>query len=454
MILLIRHNEYAPANTRIPHSILKAQGIRPPLGLAYIAANLETHHFKDQVKILDAHAENLNAIEVQAKIRELKPDIVGITSTTPVIQGALEILKLTKEVSKNITTIIGGVHLSIYPEETVQHDFVDFGIIGEGEEAIVEVLNGKLDTEGLVHKINNKVVINKLRPAIKDISTLPFPARYLLPNEKYHDILCQYPTTSIVAARGCPFNCNFCFHDSLGFRVRTYNDIVTEMEECVYKYNVKEIIFSNDCFPNKTLMIEMCQAILFRQLKVRWEAPQRIDLVELELLKLMKEAGCVRLKYGVESGNQEILDSMNKKTKLADIKRVFKITHEAGIETFGFFIIGYLGETESTMNDTIKFAKEIQPDWFLFSLATPLPNTKLFEQANIDKDYWKKITLLQKVDRMPFLVPNADKYTEQAFRQCYLRPRYIWNKVTSIRSLEQLKRYVTGGMALIKFRML
>ena len=158
MILLIRHNEYAPANTRLPQSVLKAQGIRPPLGLAYIASNLEANGYRNRVQILDAHAENLNAFEVQARIKALKPDIVGVTAMTPTIQGALEILKLTKEVSKNITTIIGGVHLSVYPEETVQHDFVNFGVIGEGEHTFIDILKGKLNTQGLVRKVNNKFI--------------------------------------------------------------------------------------------------------------------------------------------------------------------------------------------------------------------------------------------------------------------------------------------------------
>jgi radical SAM superfamily enzyme YgiQ (UPF0313 family) len=451
--VLVRHNDGAFANTRLPASVNKAQGVYPPLGLAYIAANLEGHGYR--VQIIDAQAENLNAFEVRDKIRNISPDVVGVTCTTPTVRGALEILKLTKEISQNITTVIGGVHLSIYPKETVGYPYVDYGIIGEGEEAFIDLLNAKPDAEGLVYKDDGEVIVNKPRKPNNNLSVLPFPARHLLPNEKYQCVIMKHPMTTILAARGCPFTCAFCFKDKyLGhFRTRTATNVVEELQECVINYKVREIAFYNDCFPSKDWVTEMCEDILHRNLKFSWETPQRIDLIDEKLLRLMKKAGCIRLRYGVESGNQAILDSMNKKTKLEDVQKVFKLTKKVGIETFGYFIIGYQGENAQTVEDTISFAKKLNPDWIMFTAATPLPLTRFMREADVDKEYWKKYTLGEEVGRLPPIIPGTDKYCERAYKEFYLRPRYIFNKIAKLRDLNQLVKYSRGAMSLLRFRM-
>ncbi len=260
----------------------------------------------------------------------------------------------------------------------------------------------------------------------------------------------------MLASRGCSFHCSFCFKDKyLGkFRTRTIENVVDEMEECVNVYKVKEIAFYNDCFPSKEYVREMCEKILARHIIVSWETPQRIDLVDKELLKLMKRAGCIRLRYGVESGNQMILDSMNKKTKLEDIRNVFKLTNDVGIETFGYFIIGYIGENESTIQDTIRFAKKLNPDWIMFTVATPLPMTRFMRDADVDKEYWRKYTLGEDVGRLQPIITDSDKYCEQAYKKFYLRPQFVFNKIGKLRSLDQLNKYVRGGIALLRFRMI
>jgi radical SAM superfamily enzyme YgiQ (UPF0313 family) len=371
---------------------------------------------------------------------------------TPTITGALEILKLTKEVSTSIITIIGGVHLSVYPEETVQHSFVDYGVIGEGEEVLPALLSGDKGV-GVVYKINGRVIISTLSPPIKDLDKLPFPARHLLPNKRYQDILGKHPMTTMIAARGCPFSCNFCYRDeySATFRVRGAMNIVDEMEECIERYRVKEIAFHNDCFASKTHLAAICEEIIRRGLKVAWEAPQRVDLVDLSLLKLMKRAGCIRLRYGIESGNQHILDLMNKRTTLAEIETAVQLTKQVGIETFGYFMTGYLGEGEREVRDTIDFAKRLNPQWLIFAVATPLPRTKLMEQVG-DTGYWRKLTLGESLDRIPFINEDAIQYCKTAYREFYLRPQFVWSKLKGLRSFNQLIRYARGGLALIRFQ--
>lgn len=456
-ILLVRHHSIAGINTRLPASLNKAQGIYPPLGIAYIAAVLEKNH---DVKILDSQAENLTVGEVSKRIKHASPDVVGVTAMTPSIHGALEACRLAKEVDESIVTIMGGVHLSIYPFETVKSPWVDYGLIGEGEYAMVEFLEmlqdeRKIkDVKGLVY--NNK--INPQREAITNLDALPFPARHLLPMKKYQCVIMKYPMTTLITARGCPFNCHFCFKDAYlnRYRMRSPKNVVEEMEKCVDKYHVKEIAFYDDCFPNKMHLRGICNEIINRGLDISWETPQRVDLVDFDLLKLMKRAGCIRVRYGIESGNNRILKFMNKGITLDQARHAFKWTKEIGMETFAYFMIGYPTETPATIDDTIKFAKELNPDWAMFTVTMPLPNTPLMhyviENNLLNENYWL-LNMHGKKERMPHFIFGADKFCEKAYKQYYLRYGYLLKKLSRVRSWGQLIRYVRGAMALLRFKM-
>lgn len=462
-VLLIRYHDVTHVNTRLPASLNKAQGIYPPLGIAYIAAKLEESGY--EANIIDSQAENLTSQETKKRIEKVEPDVVGVTAMTPTIQGALEILRLTKEINREIVTVMGGPHLSAYPRETVSNRFVDYAVIGEGEYATVELmeaLEGKrqlTEVKGLVFKKNNQVHINTLREPNKDLDSLPFPARHLLPTEKYTCVIMEHPMTTMITARGCPFSCSFCFKDKYlqAYRMRSVKSVVDEMEECMSTHKVKEIGFYDDCFPNKKHLIALCNEIISRGLDVHWETPQRADLVDRKLLYLMKSAGCIRIRYGVESGNQRILDLMNKGTTKDQIEKAFGWTREAGLETFAYFMIGYLSETESTVRDTIEFAKKLNSDWAMFTVATPLPTTKLMEQVSgeniVDRNYWENFTLELTNERMPFLFPGANKFCGKAYKEFYLRPSFVFKKIGELRSYNQFKKYVRGAMALLRFKM-
>lgn len=459
MILLIRPNDSVDIFSRLPASINKAQGIYPPLGIAYLASNLKKHNFDVAIYDMEAESYGNGYEDLKNMLKKYNPDFVGVTAMTPTVLNALGVLKEVKKYNNNIKTIIGGTHLSIYPQETVQHEFVDYGVIGEGEYAIIDILNGNLQAKGLVYKKDNKVIINERREPNRNLNELPFPARELMPNEKYNCILMNTPMTTMLAARGCPFNCAFCYKDDyLHYRSRSAENVFEEIKEFVKVYGIKEFAFYNDCFPNKKWVADLCERLINNNIKVKWETPQRIDLVDKDLLKLMKKAGCQRLKYGVESGNQDILNLMNKRTKIEDIKKVFKLTKEVGIETFGYFIIGYYGENENTIRDSINLAKELNPDWVAFNVGTPLPNTKFMDDAVasniVDKDYWKKHTLGCQQDRIPYMVKDSDKHCEQAYREFYLRYQYIFKRVMNLRNAAQLERCIRGGLGLIRFKML
>ena len=462
-VLLIKYHPEKIINAAKLKPIISVEGITPPLGLAYIAAVLEKEGYN--VKILDCQILNLDINGTKDEIKRYDPDVVGITCMTPILHGVLEVAKLAKEINGNIKIAIGGPHLSIFPEETVSFPFVDFGIMGEGEYIFLDLIkvleknNKKFeDIDGLVWKNNGKVIINKRREPIFNLDKLPFPARHLLQLKKYEVIIMKYPMTTMVASRGCPFHCSYCFKDfhTRIYRTRSAKNVVDEMEECVNKFKVKEIGFYDDCWPNKQLLKDICKEIINRGLDIAWESPQRVDLVNEYLLKLMHKAGCERLRFGVESGSERLL-AMIKKGNLQQIKNAFKLSKKAGIETFAFFMISYPTETYNDFLKTLDLAKKIDADWAVFGATLPYPGTKLWEQAvnefNYDKNYWHEWSLGIRNDQIPYFSEDAEEKCRLAYREFYIRLNFMFKKILKIRSWYDIKRYWRGFQAIRQFKM-
>jgi anaerobic magnesium-protoporphyrin IX monomethyl ester cyclase len=452
-ILLVNPMDSGNINTRLPASLNEAQGVYPPLGLAYIAAVLEENN--QSVIILDCKALNCTSDDIKNFIRTSKPDIVGITAMSSTLMGALEVAKLAK--SAGAVVVMGGSQLAAYPIETLSYEYIDYGIIGEGEYSMLEViqaLESKSDLssiQGLVYKKDGNIISNGER-IVEDIDLLPLPARHLLPMSKYHCVITETPFTTMFSSRGCPSKCGFCFKQPSDKKIRFRNPVkvVEEMEELINKYHVKEIMFYDDSIViNRNHIVGICEEIFNRNLHVKWESPARIDNMDYNLLRMMKMAGCIRLRYGVESGNENILKLMHKGITLDKIREVFKMTHEIGIETFAYFIIGYATETPETIRNTINFAKELNPDWVMFTLATPYPHTDLYELAVkeniINKYYWSDFTLGIRSDRIPYLINNAEDWISIAYKEFYLRPSYILKKLKKLNSIDTLKKYIRGS---------
>ena len=460
-VILVRYHNTGNINTRLPESLNRVQGVLPPLGIAYIAAVLEKNGITTQ--IIDAPGLNMTSQEFKEAIQREKPDIVGIACMTSNIHGALEAAKICKE--NGAITVLGGPQLAVYPEETVSYPYVDFGIIGEGEYSmlkLVQSIEAEKDISsirGLIYKKGKKIITNEAQ-IIDNLDELPFPAYHLLPMNRYSSVIGLHPVCTMITSRGCPYQCGFCFKQPTDkrFRMRSPKNIVDEMEYLIKKYGVKEIMFYDDTISVMREHVEgICKEIINRELKIKWESPTRIDLVDEELLKLMKKAGCIRLRYGVESGDPVILKLMNKQITLDRAVHVFDMTRKIGIESFAYFIIGYITETPETMQRTIDFAKKLDSDFAMFTIATPYPKTSLFslsvERKLIDPDYWKKFVLSKDVGRMPYLVPDAEKWMKKAYRSFYLRPRFILRKVLQLKSINALKKYVRGAWGLVWFSM-
>lgn len=442
----------------VPPCIELYKGIREvipkdnPLGLLYLASFLEKNHIK--VDIYDSFAENASMRDIEKKISVTEADVIGITSVTSTIREAIEIAKLAKRYGK--TTVLGGIHFTAYSTKTLEkYDCFDYGVIGEGELTLYELVGGKNISEinGLAYKRGSEIIINKKRELIEDLSIIPHPARHLLKNELYSASDKIFSKNKmffdIITARGCPFHCTFCASKVIWgtkIRYRPVEDIITELEE-LKAMGMEQLRIVDDTF---TLDINRVKHITkkIKDLNIEWGCNARVNNFTPEMVQILKDSNCSFIEFGVESGNQEILNIMKKGITLEQIRKAVKLTKKANIKISCSFIIGNLGETEKTIKDTIQFAKELYPDFVFFNILTPYPGTEVYEIAK-RKGYLKKdfeeYTNPKYSD--PVLdLPTMDaaklrKYSKKAFRSFYLNPRYILKIICrSLTSFSELKR--------------
>ncbi|MEK6820439.1 MAG: radical SAM protein [Nanoarchaeota archaeon] len=460
-VLLIQPNYrriYAYAKSK------KLTPIFPPIGLAYIAAVLKKKGI--EVKILEANAFNLSHEQIKKQIEEEKPDIVGITATTSLIEEAHDIAKLC---DKKIKVVIGGIHASSLPQETLEKfERFDFLIRGEGEFTMLELAEGKEieKIKGLSYRKGKKIIHNKPRELIENLDGLPFPARELLPMGRYVSVGAkQQPSDYILSSRGCPYGCIFCadylVHGRM-FRYRSPENVIKEVE-FLHEKGIKEFDFIDDNF---TLLPERVKEICDLMIKkgldrdMIWRCSNgiRIDSVDLELLKKMKKAGCYMVSLGIESGNERILKNIKKSISLEKVREAVKLCRAAGIETRGLFMFGNLGEDEKTMQDTINFAKSLDLDTATFHITIPFPNTEYWKIIKEEGEiYPKNYRDYIAYGNVIFQHGNLNEETlikmqKKAYREFYFRPRIILGAMKKIRSLDKLKLYLDAGIAFLGLR--
>ncbi|MBM3255168.1 MAG: radical SAM protein [Candidatus Omnitrophica bacterium] len=422
-----------------------------PLGLAYIAAVLEQSGY--EVQVIDAKAERLSNNEVIKRLLDFKPRIVGLTSSTPDICAAISLAKQIKAQDGPIL-FIGGTHVSALPEETMQEACFDYGIVGEGERTVVELADAisKGDREnirhikGLVLRDGPKIVCTPPREYIDDLDTLPFPARHLFPALSKYTYLYykSLPLATIITSRGCPYQCTFCDRAVFGNRVRmrSINNILDEIEMLVKDYGVREINIVDDLFTlSRQRIEEFCQGLLSRDIRISWACMARADCVNPDILKTMKQAGCWRINYGIESGNQRILDAIKKNVTLEAIERAVRWTSMLGIRSLGFFILGLPGEDERSVRNTLSFANKLPLDRVVFFIAQPLPGTEIYKTAlsegklNKEVDY-RYYHLYCFTEKLSFVTEGLTagilkRYRKKAYRDFYLRPGYIFRQLVN-----------------------
>ncbi len=463
-ILLInppRENEIIGNN---PSIIEEERGHNPPLGLLYVAGYLKKNS-NHSITIIDAQVEELSYSSLSSWISSIEPDVVGMTAMTLTLIDVIKTINIVKELDKNTKIVLGGPHVHLFPNETIKLKNVDYLVLGEGEEAFKELLDYIEDIsqlrkiQGLVFRDNGNIINTGIRPPIKNLDKLPFPARHLTPYKKYNSLLSKREvSTTIFTSRGCPYKCSFCDRPHLGkqFRARSFTSVVDELEECT-RMGIYDFLFYDDTFTvNKQRVIDICNEIIKRKLDICWDIRARVDTINEQILNSLKMAGCQGIHYGVEAGSEKILKVLNKGITIKKVRDVFKLTRKYKIPILAYFMIGNPTETLKDIYTTFSVMKMLNPDYVHLTILTPFPGTKIYydglKKETIKKDYWKEFAANPTSEFMP---PHWDEvFTKnelkdlliKGYRSFYLRPSYIFKRICSLNSFGEFKKKAVAGI--------
>lgn len=427
-----------------------AFGIQP-LGILHLASALKKWaDFDYELKVVDSYTLGHGYDEIKDIILNFSPDIVGVSSVTIRIYDANYICSIAKEIDDHIITAIGGPHAISIPSDLIHYPNTDIFVVEEGEISFLELCRAIYDqTEwhsiaGIAYKKEGQIIVNRKRGMVADLDTIPFPDLSLLSNLENYNPKPHWAKSghfsTIISSRGCPYNCSFCSltsNQGSKYRFRSPENIIEEIIE-LKKIGVDAVAFRDSTFAtNKQRVIDFCNLMIKEKLALSWSCNGRANELELELLMLMKKAGCYNICFGIEHGNNELLWKHKRLTKEQVIKAV-KLARQAGIDVFGFFMLGMPEEDMSTLQETIDFAKSLPLNAASFNVLTPFPGTEVY-------DYCVKNDLLlglgwDKFDfegKLCWKHPNLnDKQLssmyKKAYREFYLRPSIIIDRIKSI----------------------
>jgi len=442
-----------------------AGGNEPPIGLCYLAGAVRKKGFN--TAIIDAQATGLNLNKTISLIMSYRPAYVGITAATMAIKSAYELAFGIKEFDPAIKIIIGGCHVSSLPKETLEEcKFFDAGVIGEGEEAIVELIQALDDDEdlsavkGIVSRQDEDIRLSSPRNRIKDLDSLPYPAFDLLPDiKKCYRLPAQNLADgrgfSLISSRGCFGKCLFCDKKVFGDHVTMHSaEYITEMACILNKdYDITDIMFEDDNFMiSKERLESIVRLFKKRQLNVKWSALARIDSVDGESLRIAKAGGCRQISYGIESGCQRILDFYEKGITISQIKNAIDLTKKAGLKIKCFFMWGNPSEDKNSMRDTNELIKGLGIDDISITFFTPYNGSRIWKNirsyGRLDDDT-EKMSCFELVFR-PFGL--TDDYListrKKTLLDFYLRPRIFFSYLWRIRSMRLFKQLLLSAWCL------
>ena len=420
-------------------SLASAGSTLPNLGLLTLAAVLRKEGYV--VRIIDSSAIGFSVKKSLEEIGKFHPDVVGLTAVTSSIGKTAVFASAIKESFSFVSVIIGGPHFTAMPERTLSdYPSFDYGIIGEGENAILNLMKRigskqlPVNCERVVFRENGRIKINRPGKVIENLDSLPFPAWELLDRFPfaYRPAVFKYkrlPSVHLVSSRGCPNRCIFCDTSVFGHKMRFHSAgyVLEEIEYLIKNFGIRDIIFEDDQFLLKKERVEeICKGLLKRQIRICWSCSGRVNSVsDINLLRLMKRSGCWQINYGIESGNQQILDSARKDISISQIKKAVRLTNKAGILSKGYFIFGLPGETEETMKRTIQFAKSIPLKDISIFMLTPFPGTEIYgiaKSRGMPEDKFEKMNILNVVYVPEGLSQSLLKrYQKRFMKQFYFR---------------------------------
>jgi anaerobic magnesium-protoporphyrin IX monomethyl ester cyclase len=390
------------------------------LGLGYIASFIRARGFDaqiynadffdsavylDQKKLFENFDTYVNVLgnlehpiwkEVESAISQISPDYLGIQMYTGTFKSAQNVAIIAKKINPEIKIIVGGTHPTLDPMGTISFGYYDYVVRGEGEYTFLEILEGKDPRTiiGLTFKSQDgQVIHNPDRDFIKSLDSLPYPARDALYVDKT-----KIDAGAMITARGCPYRCKYCASPKIWkcmTRYRSVENVLNEIEYIVGHHGVELVRFQDDTFTLKRQRVtKMCRGLIDRKLNISWVCDTRVDRIDETLLHLIKQAGCVRIKIGVESGSDEILKRVNKGITVDQVKRAVRLIKDVGIPLTIYLMIGFPGETDTDVGLTIDLAQEIDADYNSLSIISPYYGTELYndllkEGHHVNGNHWE-----------------------------------------------------------------
>ncbi len=437
------------------------------MGLLYIASHI-MEHTDHEVAVVDAQLEELDYDEIEERIRAFSPDVVGITAYTMTFLDTLEIAARAKRVNPDVYVVLGGAHTHAYPRETAMLRDVDVSVPGEGEEVMTEIVEALAhnrpltEVPGIWLKGEKEAVSTGQRAPIADLDALPFPARALLPLKAYKFVTDVHSSsTTMISSRGCNFNCSFCDVPFRAVRGRSPENVVREIIECK-KLGYDEINFYDDNFNYKEERVNsICREIINHELEIRFSIRARVDKITPDSVQMLKKAGCGRINFGIEAGDNESLKAINKKITTDMAKRAVELTKSAGIEVAGYFMISIPGQEEEQVHRTIDFALELGLDYAQFNWTFLFPRTELYRQAlkagAFESDFYLDFARSPHLSDIiaywenPIPFDRAHQLTKLAHKKFYLRPRYLFRQLRGVGSLGELVRKGRAGYEVLTY---
>jgi len=465
------------------------------MGLGYLAGSLLADGY--DVDIWDAAVEE-DVESLDGRLTRDSYDVVGISAPTPLIVNAWEAAEVAKK--HGAITLLGGPHLTLMPHESMEKSQVDLVVRGEAEKTIVEIMHALDKDQGIIRDearfastprlfdpaagwgdilglswrdLDGKIHHNLDRPLADDVDAIPFPAHHLFKIERYTNL---NPLTdgldpnarayTVVTSRGCPYKCTYCSKPITGdtWRGRSVDNVIAEWRWLVEDLGATEIGVTDDIWNlDRGRAKDLCQALIDNKLNhVPWVTihGMKVNNTDQELFNLMKAAGCKRVGFGVENGDDWMLRHVIKKGQTVDmVRQAFRWAKNARIQTMGFFIFGMPGETEESMEKTIRLALELDPDLAHFMMAAPFPGTEMWDTLEEHGDVfshnmdWSQIAIQD--DKAHFAFGDLDKETierkwHEAHRRFYLRPKRIARIATRLDTWRRFPYYLkTAGSMLM-----
>jgi radical SAM superfamily enzyme YgiQ (UPF0313 family) len=439
-----------------PIKDLKTVALRPPIDLMYAAASFERGGC--ECRVSDYPAEGLDWDDLEQRLRDWQPDFLVLSITTPSLDDDLQAARIARRVSPHTTVIAKGAHFNVLDVATVErYPGLDGVLRGEYEPACEAIARGEplTDIRGVTTR-NASGAIHRSPDAdfVDDLDSLPFPARHLVRNELYVRPDTGEPQTTLVTNRGCPFQCVFCLAPQVGGRrnrYRSVGNVLKEIEECVSRFNIRNFLFRSDLFTQqRDWIIELCREILARQLTIQWVCNSRVDTLDPEMLDWMKRAGCWLIAFGVESGDDRMLERMNKRANAAQAREAIRMTRRAGIRSSVYMLMGLPWEDEQSIRDNIAFFRELDADFVEVFYVYPFPGTALYETA-VQEGLLAPGEIPREAYGEPAMsslhLSKADlaQWRRRAMRKFLLRPRYIARTLARCRSPRELLNYIRYG---------